>query len=327
MDLNQLKIFAKVVEQHSFTGAAKLLGLTKTTVSRKVSDLETRVGVQLLTRTTRKVNPTPQGFAFYKNIANAFNDMKLAEQQLQAEQYLETGTIKLVLPYELKQIFSSAVFSSFIQAHPDINLDITFAHRPPSCVVDGDIELVFHFDELHDPQIETTKLLNFSHRLIASPQYIARYGMPQTPEALNRHHYIDCLAANRADMEHGRLSMFDGHSWLALSPKVRLTMDSFELAKELAVSGLGIAALPEELAEQEVAQGRLVTVLDDYPMRNPVLYMSYLRQSPMPSRTLLFMRHLYDQLNLSFANEVLEIPAAVAMQSSFAPLPTARLAG
>ncbi|MCH1920756.1 LysR family transcriptional regulator [Shewanella sp. A3A] len=325
MDLNQLKIFAKVVEQHSFTGAAKLLGLTKTTVSRKVSDLETRVGVQLLTRTTRKVNPTPQGFAFYQNIANAFNDMKVAEQQLQAEQYLESGTIKLVLPYELNQIFSSAVFSSFIQAHPDINLDIAFANKGASSVMDDDAELAFHFDEHHAPQIETTKLLNFSCRLAASPQYIARHGMPLTPEALNRHHYIDCSAYD--ENTKGQLNMFDGHSWLTLTPKVRLTMDSFMLAKELAVSGLGITALPEELAEEEVTQGRLVTVLDDYPMRNHVLYMSYLRQSPMPSRTLLFIRHVYDQLNLSFANEVLEIPAAVAMQSAFAPQRAERLAG
>lgn len=326
MDLNQLKIFAKVVEKRSFTGAANALGLTKTTVSRKISELENRVGVQLLNRTTRKVSPTPQGASFYQNIATAFDEMLNAEQQLVAEQYLDIGTISLLIPQELNNVFSAAIFASFIAEHPDIDIDIQFANRIPDHLPEAGIDLAFHFDASHNKQLASVKLLNFNRRLVASPDYLAKHGIPLTPATLNHHDYIDCLP-HQSQSQNGELTMFDGNQWLTVTPKVKLTMDSAQMAKELAINGVGITALPEALAEAAVAQGNLVTVLDDYPLQNHILHLSYPRQSPMPSRCLLFIRHLYRMLSIDFADEVLEVPEVIkATQAKMPPLPQ-RLAG
>ena len=328
MDLNQLKIFAKVAEKRSFTGAATALGLTKTTVSRKISELEQRVGVQLLNRTTRKVSPTAQGASFYQNIANAFDEMLNAEQQLVAEQYMDTGTISLLIPQELNNVFSATIFSSFIEKHPDINIDIQFANRLPDNLPDAGIDLAFHFDASVNKQLASVKLLNFNRRLVASPSYLAKHGIPLTPATLEQHGYIDCLPhQSQLGSNAGELTMFDGNNWLTVTPKVKLTMDSTQMAKELAVNGVGITALPEALAEAAVAQGSLVTVLDDYPLQNHVLHLSYQRQSPMPSRCLLFIRHLYQMLSHEFADEVLEVPEVIkATRAKMPPLPQ-RLAG
>ncbi|WP_052074834.1 LysR family transcriptional regulator [Shewanella mangrovi] len=315
MDLNQLKIFARVVEKNSFTGAAKSLGLTKTTVSRKISDLESRVGVQLLTRTTRSVKPTSQGIAFYHNIATAFNAMSIAEQQLMALQLCAVGKLKIVIPYELETIFSAEIFSSFIRLHPDIELDIALSSRHPNQVIEENVDVIFHFTPLADNQLETIKLLNFDRLITASPQYLKQHGAPQTPSELRQHKYIDCTAADIGSHEQHKVQIFDGETWASVNTKATLTMDSTALAKELAIAGVGITALPQSLAEQEIANGTLVEVLHDYPIRSNILYMSFAKQAAIPSKSLRFIRHLYSKLQTLYADEILESPEFLFAQN------------
>ncbi|QSX34653.1 LysR family transcriptional regulator [Shewanella avicenniae] len=315
MDLNQLKIFAKVVEKSSFTGAAKALGLTKTTVSRKINELETRVGVQLLTRTTRSVRPTTQGIAFYHNIADAFNAMMAAEQQLMSLQHDTAGKISIVIPHELETVFSSEIFSSFIAAHPEIELDIALSSRYPAQALDDNVDVIFHFTPLTDSQLETLKLLNFDRLITASPSYLRQHGIPFSPADLELHSYIDCTAAESGANEQRRIQIFDGETWTTVNTKVTLSMDSTALAKELAIAGVGIAALPQSLAAEEIAKGTLVEVLHDFPIRSNILYMSYTKQLSMPTRTLRFIEHLYSQLSALFVDELLESPEFLLEQA------------
>jgi DNA-binding transcriptional LysR family regulator len=285
-DLNQLVIFAKVVETGSFTGAGRQLGLPKSTVSRKIAQLEERFGVQLLVRTTRKIAMTEIGAAFYQRcsrISAQVDEVERAFDDLQGE---PSGTLRVVAPHELASILSSELISEFLLAHARVDVDLELNGRGVEAIEHGfDLVLALEAMPTMTSGVLAVELGVVERRLVASPEYLERRGEPKTLAQLERHDL--CISVGRAMLPramlpHGplhvprvvsdrdanyrpSLELFGpNRASTLISSRPRLTVNDDVQLREAALAGVGIALLPVLACRRELAAGRLCLVLDEW---------------------------------------------------------------
>ncbi|MDF0534633.1 LysR family transcriptional regulator [Shewanella yunxiaonensis] len=307
MDLNRVQIFAQVVEQGSFTGAANALGLTKTTVSRKVAELEKQTGVQLLFRTTRALRLTEAGAEYYNKITKILLDLENAEAQLSASQQRVKGNLHVVCPFEMGQLFMGPVFACFLESYPDIRIDTELSNRNVDLIAEG-VDILFHVGMVEDSRLQTYRLFNTSTVLVASPSYLKRFGHPQQPEELWQHKYIDLYTSLAKLPSEGQIRIFDGQQWQSITPKIQFRVNNITLAREVAIAGLGIAALPPMIVEEAIKSGELVPLLEDFPMEHNVLGVSFPKRAYLPRKYIIFIDFVYQVLFRYKADELLEKP-------------------
>lgn len=278
IDLNQLVIFAKVVETGSLTAAGRQLGLPKSTVSRKLVQLEQRLGVQLLVRTTRKIAMTVAGRALYQRCARISAQVDEVEQAFDDLHGEPSGLLRVAASRELASIVSSDLISEFLHAHARVDVELELTGRSVDALAHG-------FDlALGQEAVEATsgllavELGAIERRLLASPTYLERRGVPKTPTQLERHDL--CLGVPRGVDDFGRgprvLTGRDSHgrpsfqlfgpnrASVVISKRPRLTVDDDVQLREAALAGAGIALLPMLACRRELEAGRLCVVLDDW---------------------------------------------------------------
>ncbi|PIW61312.1 LysR family transcriptional regulator [Shewanella sp. CG12_big_fil_rev_8_21_14_0_65_47_15] len=309
MDLNRVQIFAQVVEQGSFTGAAKALGLTKATVSRKIAELEADTGTQLLFRTTRALKLTEAGSSYYNRINKILSDLQSAENQLSAHQQLIKGNLKIVCPIELGQLFLGPIFAQFLTLYPDITIDAELTNRKVDVIEEG-IDLLFQIADAHDTRLQSYSLVNAYKSLMASPSYLAEYGTPKVPQDLAKHKAIRLQSAHIE----GAWKLFDGQSWVVIEPVTQLTVNNVTIAREAAIAGLGITAVPSIIAQEAVEKGYLVPLLDDYPMVQTKVVLSYPKRAYLPRKYRVFIEFIYAALFKRWGSQVLEVPDFIGQQ-------------
>ncbi|PWF93134.1 LysR family transcriptional regulator [Shewanella algae] len=314
MDLNRVQIFAQVVEQGSFTGAAKALGLTKTTVSRKVAELEKATGVQLLFRTTRALRLTEAGAEYYNKITKILVDLENAEAQLSANQQRVKGNLRVVCPIEMGQLFLGPVFARFLEAYPDITIEAELTNRKVDMVEEG-IDILFHLCGIEDSRLQHYQLVKTSTTLMASPEYLKRHGTPQTPDDLWHHKGIEQGGIQL--INDGCWKIFDGKEWQVITPEVQLKVNNITLAREAAIAGLGITCLPPIIADEALQKGELVAVLEDFPMEHNTLLLSYPKRAYLPRKYIIFIDFIYQALFGYWGNMLLEIPEYVKRPEGF----------
>ncbi|MCE9687587.1 LysR family transcriptional regulator [Shewanella sp. AS16] len=303
MDLNRVQIFAQVVEQGSFTGAAKVLGTTKATVSRKVAELEADSGVQLLYRTTRALKLTEAGSNYYNNINKILSDLQSAEHQLSASQQSIRGNLRIVCPIELGQLFLGRIFAQFLQVYPDISIEAELTNRKVDVIEEG-IDMLFQIIDNQDSRLQSYALVNNHKTLMASPDYLARHGTPKVPQDLASHKAIKLLSAHID----GTWKIFDGKQWLVMEPESQLTVNNVTLAREAAIEGLGITAVPTFIAQDALDKGLLVPLLEDYPMVQTKVSLCCPQRAYLPRKYKVFIEFLYDSLFKRWGEQVLEVP-------------------
>ncbi|WP_299011274.1 LysR family transcriptional regulator [uncultured Shewanella sp.] len=308
IDLNRIQMFAQVVEQGSFTKAAKTLGLTKATVSRKVAELESDVGAQLLYRTTRALKLTETGSRYFNRIQHILLDLHAAETQLSANQDVIKGQLSIVCPIELGQLFLAAPLSRFLNAYPEMKVNVELTNRQVDPIAEG-VDILFHLSKSHLSQLTTYALVNTTKRLMASPSYLAKRGCPMTPQDLNQHQAIH-LQSPQTEIG---WTLFDGTQWITPKPQSQLTVNSIALAREAAIEGLGIASLVDIIAEQALKDQLLVPVLDDFPMHQAQVVLSHPQGTYLPKKYRAFIEHLYQSFSERWGESLLEVPDYVTV--------------
>ncbi|RTR31330.1 LysR family transcriptional regulator [Shewanella atlantica] len=309
MDLNRVQMFAQVVEQGSFTGAAKALGLTKATVSRKIAELEADAGVQLLFRTTRSLKLTEAGSAYYNRVHQILIDLKNAEDQLSASQQLIKGKLKIVCPIEMGQLFFGRIFARFLKQYPDISIEAELSNRKVDVIEEG-IDVLFQITSSSDTRLQTYSLLNTSKTLMASPEYLAQYGTPQTPQDLNKHRAVKLESAHID----GSWTLFDGKEWVTVDPEAQLAVNNVTLAREAAIEGLGITSVPTLIAQQAIDESLLIPLLEDFPMAQTKITMSLPQRAYLPRKYRVFIEFIYRTMSENPDNHLLEIPDFVSLE-------------
>ncbi|SFT42619.1 LysR family transcriptional regulator [Pseudomonas marincola] len=265
MGLDDALIFTRVVECHSFTLAAKGLGMQKSTVSRRLALLEDRLGVRLLNRTTRKLRLTEVGQAYYDRCRQIMFDFAEAEQAVMQLQREPSGLLRISSPIEFGQLFLAHAIGAFMRQYPQITAEVELTARYVDPVEEG-VDIALLVGQPQDSTLIARKLLETPRSLCASPEYLAIHGVPQT---------VSDLASHRAIV----LGHDSPRYWPLLGQSVAchsvMTCNNITFAREAVLAGAGIAGLPDMICAQAVAEGRLVEVLPEAELPVGELYAVY----------------------------------------------------
>lgn len=269
-DLNDVVVFARVVEAGSFTAAARLLAMPKTTVSRRVAALEREVGVRLLQRTTRSLSTTDAGRLYYEQSSQALRTIEQANLRLAEARTEPSGTIRISAPVGFAGHFLISAVIDFLATYPKTRVELRLTDDKLNLVEDG-IDLAFRTGVLEDSTLIARKL-GATHRLLcASPDYLARQGTPGTPSDLAQH---DCVIAGPSAV--GAHWILDGPSGQqTVTVAGRFAANEMQAVVAAAIAGYGIAQLPHGMAEALIGEGRLHRVLEDYTTPAGGLYVLY----------------------------------------------------
>ena len=185
-DLNDTLIFVEVVERGSFTGAARSLRLPKTTVSRKVQDLEARLGAQLLHRTTRKLGLTETGGVYFERCRRVARELDEAERAVAQLQGAPRGWLRFTAPYAIGVTWIAPLLGDFYALYPEVRVEMVLSNENLDLIDEG-IDLALRVGSLPDSNLAARRLAVFRSHVYASPVYLARHGEPRHPDDLRRH--------------------------------------------------------------------------------------------------------------------------------------------
>jgi DNA-binding transcriptional LysR family regulator len=240
MDLNLVTAFVRVVEQQSFTSAAKALGLPKSSVSRRVTELEEELGVQLLHRTTRKLALTEAGRSYFEQAERALTELQAAAESATGMDTEARGIVRVTAPVDIGVMGLADIVTEFVREYPDIHVEMSLSSKIVDLVEEG-FDIGIRAGKSRDSSLVARRLGNAALGLYASPDYLKAHGRPQSLADLANH---DCVLFRG---KHGKaLWRLDGPDGEASSIEVRgrVTVDDMLFVRQVVGTGLGIGLLP-----------------------------------------------------------------------------------
>tara|TARA_R110002072_G_scaffold142405_1_gene287730 strand:- start:1108 stop:1983 length:876 start_codon:yes stop_codon:yes gene_type:complete len=253
MDLNQLVIFVEVVRAGSFTAAGRALEMPKSTVSRKVAELEARLGVQLLRRTTRQLHLTDIGSAYFERVQRVVEDARGAEE-LVAELLDEPcGVLRVTAPMSFA--FLGAVVSDYLRTNPAVRVDLECTDRKVDLLGEG-FDVAIRAGRMTDSKLIARRLGTVPRYLVAAPSYFESRSSPRKPQDLSAH---DAVLFSGGD-EGRAWTLRSGRKRVEVKVEPRLVVNDYEVLLEAVYAGAGIALLPSFQCQEELGQ-RLERVL------------------------------------------------------------------
>ncbi|WP_434734090.1 LysR family transcriptional regulator [Rhizobium sp. YTUHZ044] len=305
LDLNDIVVFARVVEAGSFTAAARLLAMPKTTVSRRIAALEREFGVRLLQRTTRSLRLTDAGRLYYEESSEALRTLEQANLRLAEARTEPAGTIRISAPVGFSGHFLSATMFDFLATYPKTRVELHLSDDRLNLIENG-IDLAFRTGIMEDSTLIARKLGSTYRILCASPDYLARCGAPDRPADLASH---DCVIAGpSAANAHWVLEGADIRETVAVSG--RFAANEMQAVMAAAIAGYGIAQLPHGAAAACIADGRLQRVLDGYTTPAGGLHVVYPSSQHLSPLVKAFVRLAIDRLNVGYG--ALNAPAIIS---------------
>ena len=284
--LRSIAIFATVVDQGSFRGAAQHLGLAPSRVSEVVSQLEAELGVTLLYRTTRQLSLTHEGRLLHQKAHDMLAAAETGLDQISPTASVPTGSLRVSAPAFIAHTQLMETFAKFAREHPQVDIDFYFSDHRADIIKDG-FDLAIRAGWLEDSDLMSRTIGHTDRFLVASPEYFASKPAPQTPSDLEDWDWI--RFAMRADQTN--LTSRSGQI-ASVVGKSNVTVNSAEALYEFSAHGLGLTAIPEHLACRGFDRGELVHVLPDWKLQPLGLYAIWPNQSRRENLTTLFVRFL-----------------------------------
>ena len=294
MDLNDIVVFTKVVETKSFTGAADVLGLPKSTVSRKLAQLEERLGVRLVQRTTRKLALTEIGEAYYERCARIVSDLASAEQLVTDMQSTPRGRLRLTATVDFSTRYVGSIVAEFLVLHPDINVELEAHDRLVDLIEDGyDIAIRFSMGPLPESTLIARKLCDISLVLVAAPSYLEKRGTPAAVEELDEHDHVLFTPNSRSQT----WTITNGTATHDFGRPARFASNNYGAVRDVAIAGGGITLIQDFMVHEYIAGGQLVRVLPEWTTSPIEVHAVYPARQNLPPRLTLFLDHLAKSLN------------------------------
>lgn len=282
-----MRIFCQVMDSGSFTAAADKLGLSKQFVSRRLMQLEERLGVRLLNRSTRRLDVTPLGQSYYESALRLLGEVEEVEQGIAGQNSEPRGTLRLSAPLSFALAHLGCLLPLFLQRYPQVSVEVDLSDRPVDLLSEG-YDLVLRIGVLEDSTLIARRIATIQRVYCASPGYLASRGVPQHPEQLSGH---DCLPYGHGRQVQWRFQV-KGKA-MNINVGGRMRVNNGELLKDAAVADLGITYLPTFIVGQALQDGRLVRVLEDFepePLTLSAVYPQH-RQGSRPVQALIeFLR-------------------------------------
>jgi DNA-binding transcriptional LysR family regulator len=288
--LRDMALFVEVARKRSFSRAAEALGMATSSLSRRISELERRIGLRLLNRTTRRIELTPAGTLYYERSRRIVDEARIAHEQLAAEGEDPRGTLRVTMPADFGLAFLAPLLDEFARRYPGISFDFDLS---PGTVdlVSGSVDVAIRTGALPDTGLIARRIANVSRHLYAAPAYLAKAGEPAGPSDLTRHECVHIASPGRA----ATWTLIRGKKKVEVTVGGRFACNNVGMIRELAALGLGIAMLPERIVRSEVAAGRLRRVLRDWGIPpHPVSALTATRL--LPARTRVFLDFLAAKL-------------------------------
>jgi DNA-binding transcriptional LysR family regulator len=268
-DLNQMVVFAAVVREGSFTAAARALGQPKSTVSKRVAELERRLGARMLHRSTRRVQTTVEGAAYFASCERVVRDAEAADRAMMDRESTPRGLVRLSAPVAMGA-FVAPILEAYLHAHPGVALDVVLVDRRVDLIKEG-FDLALRAGPLRDSALVVRRLAQTERCLCASPRLFADRAAPRHPRELARH---ECIAF-RTEPGKATWTFERGHRATTVAVTGRYSVSSGALARSGALAGLGIANLPRFLVADDLLAGRLVPVLPGWPLKRGEIHLLY----------------------------------------------------
>lgn len=286
-----LETFATVVAEGSFSAAGRMLNLTPSAISRTIDRLEERLGVRLLLRSTRALTLTAEGHAYLSGARRILADLDDVEQEI-ADQGAPRGRLRVSAALSHGRLCVVPLLGEFVQRYPHILVDISLTDTLVD-VAAGQADVAVRFGPLADSPLTARKLGETRRVIVASPDYLARHGTPQTPENLLGH---NCLGFNFRRAEPIWPFRKDGSDY-ALSVKGNIEANNGETLGQLAAAGVGITRVGAFSVADEIATGRLVPILESFnPGDVEAIHAVFVGGANMPARVRAFVDFLVERL-------------------------------
>jgi len=272
-DLNDLYLYALVVEKGSFTAAGRAAGLTTSRVSRRIADLEKRLAVRLLHRTTRKLTLTAVGEMYYQHCRAMVSEAQAAAEVVEHLQASPRGRVRVTCPTLTAHSTLGPIITDFMQHYPEVQVSLTATDRMVDLLDEGyDVAIRFRAIQQEDSSLIARSLGESRSHLVASPSFLEAHGRPALPGDLAR---LSSLGKSRHDSAYSWHLSKAGGETAVVHYQPLLDSDDWLVIKQAALAGLGIVAIPEELCLEELAAGTLEILLPEWRLPGTNLHIVY----------------------------------------------------
>ncbi|OUJ00203.1 LysR family transcriptional regulator [Acetobacter cibinongensis] len=287
--IDLFRIFTRVVETESFTRAADLLKMPRSTISTAIQDLEIRVGTRLLARTTRSVSVTPDGAAFYEHCLRLIADVEDVESLFRQDTVSPQGIVRVNVPERIGRLVIAPALPEFLERYPGIEIELGMTDRAIN-LVEGGVDCVLRVGPLQNSgligrRIGTLPLIN-----VASPDYLHRYGTPNHPDELMQHHIV-----RYASPTSGRVEDWEwvDNTIVQTTPvSGRITVNSAEASIACCLAGLGLIQIPAYDVKHHLLTGELIQVMPHWNAEPMPMTLLYPHRKHLSRRLQVFMEWL-----------------------------------
>lgn len=283
LDLNEIAVFVKVVEFGSFSLAARHLAMPNSTVSAKVSSLESRLGLTLIQRTTRKLSITPAGQEFYRKCAAGLKEIFQAQEEASIEQFEPQGLLRITAPIDLGERLLPEILTPFIQKYKKVKLEILLEERMVDLITEG-VDVAIRVGNLEDSSLIAKKLGSVYFAAMVSPQYLKRAVTPKVPKDLREHNCIQFTSLGSSEWV-----LSNGKTTQSVPMQEKLMSNDLHVIKSLAVAGHGIALLPTFMCTRELQAGQLLRILPEWNANARAVHFVYPAQKYVSPKLSAFM--------------------------------------
>ncbi|WP_147195459.1 DNA-binding transcriptional regulator YafC [Pantoea sp. MBD-2R] len=253
----ELAIFVAVVEGGSFSRAAERLSMANSAVSRAVKKLENKLGVELLTRTTRQIKLTQEGEAYFRRVQSILQEMAAAENELIESKNMPQGSLRIDAATPVVLHLLMPMIKPFRKRFPEVTLSLVSSETFIN-LIERKVDIAIRAGNLSDSSLRARPLFISRRKIVASPAYLSEYGVPERVEDLTHHPclgFVEPLSLNRWPVAKADGQLYD------ITPEC--TSNSGETIRQLCLTGNGIACLSDFMIDKDLAEGKLVELMAD----------------------------------------------------------------
>lgn len=272
-DLNDLRYFAEIVERGGFTAAAQTLGVQTSGLSRRISALESELGVRLLNRTTRRISLTDAGKHFLEHCQAIVAHAQAAYEDVEKTRSAPSGVVRMSCPIGLLESGMSVILAGYLKDNPDVRLMLDATNRRVDVIQEGiDLAIRVRRPPLADSELVIRQLGKSSTVLVASPQFLSRHGNPASLEEVGR---FPTVAIGNVSERYEWTFYDKSGAGVTVAHRPRIATDDLSTLRAAALEGIGIAEIPRELIHQDLEAKSLIHVLPDYVSLEGIVHAVY----------------------------------------------------
>jgi LysR family transcriptional regulator, transcriptional activator for dmlA len=290
---SELAFFCLLIKQGSLAATARELNLTPPAVSRRLSQLEERLGVRLLNRTTRRISLTSEGEVYFGNAQRILSDIDEMERLVSSSRAAPKGLLRVNAPLGFGRSYIGPAISAFTKTYPEVEVQLHLTDRPIN-LPDEAIDVSIRFGDLPDSRLIAKKIAANRRLLCASPAYLRAAGQPGYPHELTQH---QCIVLRQNESAYGNWRLSHGKQIETIKVHGKLSTNDGEVAINWALEGHGILMRAEWDVAKYLRSGRLVQVLADYETPPADIYAVYLERLNLSAKVAYFVEHLRDYLS------------------------------